>query len=454
MNKLKKQHKKRIAILGGLIGISVFVRVIEYLLTHYSGNGYGQGIHPLLSTGFEIVYFAVIISTLICSYFFLRDSGKWGQRLRTGIIWCFIALCCFTLLEVLMIVSEPYLFKGFYQYDQELGFKVRPYMNGTNQFGFNDRDYALSKPENIFRILIAGDSFSWAGGKEGNYTALLEKKFEEYYGVHHVDVINAGYPMTHTGEQLALLKKYALQYHPDMVILGFFAGNDFIDAVPYRKIIVVNDTYFFIDERYEKTFMGYPIVGKSRLWYFIKQKLRVLRGMSDVHASESNEQTLPSNQNENCTFSEEAFLKIEKPRLEFCNKESYQKGRYQPNIDLIFTSIAEMQNLLSRQNIQLIVGIYPDEFQVDQQLFSQIIERFNMEKDDYEIELMQRILKQYLDSRKIAHIDFLDTFRSKSQEGPLYLCRNTHWNEAGNELAASLLFQYLLPTVNSSIQEK
>jgi hypothetical protein len=37
-------------------------------------------------------------------------------------------------------------------------------------------------------------------------------------------VINAGYPMTHTGEQLEVLRKYALQYDPDVVVLSFLRG--------------------------------------------------------------------------------------------------------------------------------------------------------------------------------------------------------------------------------------
>ncbi|MDE5069539.1 MAG: hypothetical protein O4752_10470 [Trichodesmium sp. St4_bin8_1] len=107
-----------------------------------------------------------------------------------------------------MIFFEPYLFKGLYQYDPDLGFRVRPYMNGNNQFGFNDRDYPLEKNQNKFRLLVVSDSFNWAGGKEGNYTALLEKKFDSYFGKSQVEVINVGYPGTHTGEQLAMLKKF------------------------------------------------------------------------------------------------------------------------------------------------------------------------------------------------------------------------------------------------------
>ena len=49
-----------------------------------------------------------------------------------------------------MIVLEPYLFKGLYEYDPDLGFRVRAYYpidqgTITNKFGFNDDDYPLQK---------------------------------------------------------------------------------------------------------------------------------------------------------------------------------------------------------------------------------------------------------------------------------------------------------------------
>ncbi|WRH66805.1 MAG: hypothetical protein RSE13_25415 [Planktothrix sp. GU0601_MAG3] len=111
------------------------------------------------------------------------------------------------LVEILMIVLEPYLSQGLYQYDPDLGFKIRPYANGNNQFGFNDRDYPLQKEPGKYRILILSDSFNWAGGKEGNYTALLEQKFAQYYQNSQVEVINVGYPGTHTGETISVIKK-------------------------------------------------------------------------------------------------------------------------------------------------------------------------------------------------------------------------------------------------------
>jgi hypothetical protein len=65
--------------------------------------------------------------------------------------------------------------------------------------------------------------------------------------------------MTHTGEQLALLKKYALQYKPDLVVLGFFCGNDILDADPHRKRIVIGGVSIDIDPRLGFSFFASPL---------------------------------------------------------------------------------------------------------------------------------------------------------------------------------------------------
>jgi hypothetical protein len=414
--------------------------------------------------------------------------------------------------EVSMIILEPCLFTGLYEYDPDLGFRVRahyPTQGGlTNKFGFNDQDYPEHKSPGIFRILVVGDSFSWAGGRDGNYTTLLERRLESHYGYHKIDVINAGYPMTHTAEQLAMLKKYGLQYNPDLVILGFFVGNDFIDANPNRKRIVVNDTYIDINPLEEHRFLGYPIVPQSRLWLFLEQKCRIIAEQSKAAAeSQSGPQragtTSPSRPGEataltelrasvlpqappapgdglagNATgprpglssspdghgslggsgrrgsqgppeewkalFSEETFLGIERARLEFFKIGNPRKEMAQRKITYILKSIEEMNALLKLRNARFIVAIYPDEFQINKALLQKIFERYKLSEKSYDIRLAQNILKQYLESTRIEYIDFTDRFVAKAEEGDLYLLRDTHWNGAGNQLASDILFRHVI----------
>lgn len=387
---------------------------------------------------------------LLCLHFIVQSNPAKIIRLVKHICFsCLLITFCLLVLEFLMIVLEPYLFKGFYQYDPEFGFRVRPYANGSNRFGFNDRDdYPIHKPKENFRILVVGDSFGWVGKLDRNYTALLENKFEEYYGEHRVDVINTGYPTTHSGEQLLMLKRYGLQYNPDLVFLGFFCGNDFVEAHPYRKRIIVNTTFFDIDRRYERTLFGYPIVKKSRLWYFIKQRYRILQEKIRVHFEDAPPAS-GSEEEKVFRFSEETFFNIERLRLDFCNIKAHQQGVYNMHINFVFKNISRMKELLEARHCQFVVGMFPDEFQINDDLVRQIFEYFDLEEQDYDLQFMQRLLKFRLDAENIPYVDLLRDFRREGRHTQLYFPQNTHWNDAGNELATQIIFQYLLPTVDS-----
>lgn len=64
------------------------------------------------------------------------------------------------------------------------------------------------------------------------------------------------------------------------------------------------------------------------------------------------------------------------------------------------------------------------------------------QRGDYDIELIQKILKQFLDSESIAYIDLLDKFKALNENEPLYKLRNTHWNIAGENL--TLMFYLII----------
>jgi hypothetical protein len=382
---------------------------------------------------------------------------KYSLRL---FFWLILPLIC---AEVLIIL-DPFFFKGFVQYDPDLGYRVRAYYPGkdgnlTNQFGFNDQDYPLQKTPGVYRVLVVGDSYNWAGGRDGNYTSLLERKLENHYGAHKVDVINVGYPGTHSGEQLEMLKKYGLQYHPDLVILGFFAGNDFFDADPYRKRIVINDLYVDIDKRKERRILGFPILLRSRLLLFLQQKYRI-RKETAAQKTASGSAVSSGQPARVGTFTEETFLSIEKARLEFFNEKT-SAGRFQKNIDYALQCVSEMNQLLQSRNTKFMVAIYPGEIQVSQNLFDSVVASFKLNGADYNLNRPEELLKTFLQAKGIEYVDMLEPFRSENRKQEVYLFRDTHWNKAGNELAADILFEYLIkhpnppdapPQENSKIQ--
>ncbi|MGC9528010.1 MAG: alginate O-acetyltransferase AlgX-related protein [Limnospira sp.] len=389
---------------------------------------------------------------------------QWRRLPKAFLLFFCWAIAPLFLVEVSMILLEPYLFRGLYQYDPDLGFRIRPHANGNNEFGFNDRDYPLETEPGTFRMLVLSDSFNWAGGQDGNYTALLENQFQQYYGTHKVDVINAGYPGTHTAEQLALLKKFGLQYNPDLVVLGFFVGNDFIDADPNRKRIIVNDIYIDIDRREELILFGYPIIGQSRLWLFIQQKYKVFQEAAKSRQTSVSPPVQPrvklvsatdaeSEEREQSPgiLSREMFLEVERARLEFCEIEDLEAGDRDANINYILDSISEMNAILKSRNIQFVVALYPDEFQVNPNLLNQLVSNFDIDLNDYELTCQQNTLKRHLEKENISYIDFTPRFREEHQSRHLYLFQEPHWNSAGNRLAADILFENLVEMTDKKL---
>lgn len=355
-----------------------------------------------------------------------------------------IIVLAIAVVEAALILLEPFIFPTLYVYDPDLGFKIRPGAMNSNRFGFCDRDYPLEKEPGTYRILFLNDSFGWTGGPEGNFTALLENTFVNHYGGHKVDIINSGYPMTHPGELFGILRKFGLRYRPDLVVLGFFAGNDFTDADPHRKRVVVNGVFLDIDTHQERElrFLGLTIVKKSRILLILKQKFPALVKL--IIPSELRE-------DDEIVIMQKDFLKIKKGIMDFNNLNIYRRGYFQENIKYVFNTIREMNNLLRKEGILLIVAMYPEAFQVDEKLRVNIFRTFQLRPEDYNIELQQDLLKDFLAREDIPWVDLLGGFREKAKEEKLYYESDVHWNPAGIALAADILFSRLSPLTDSAL---
>ena len=339
---------------------------------------------------------------------------------------------------------------------------MRPGRLNSNSFGFNDREYDVEPAPGVLRILFVGDSFSWQGGVEQNYTAMLERMFEQRYGRHRVDIANAGYPMTHTGEHVLMLKKYGLQYNPHIVFLGFLLGDDFINHNPHRKKIVVWDTYLDIDPRQERILLGYPIVAQSRLMHFFRQNYAVLRSRYEAYREQRRRATEKSPRNQTDPrpaasnppaatplMPTEKYLRTEGRML----RAFHHPFRDDPRVGLVRQSVSEMLALVREHEAALHVGLYPARFQVDAALYSQVLTLHGWDAEQYDVTLLNSLLIEHLEHEDIAYVDLTPRFRDASETTVLYLPQNTHWNLEGNKLAASILFEELAPIVDRRLHE-
>lgn len=143
--------------------------------------------------------------------------------------------------------------RGLYRMDTDTTWTLTPGFSGrftrsyfdilveANSKGLRDRDYPAKAP-GVFRILGLGDSFAfgWGVPVEATFFKQLEARLNASRpGVVH-EVIDGGIPGFGTYEALHVLTSVTPDYEPDLVLLAFYEGNDYLNngEAPRRRAIV------------------------------------------------------------------------------------------------------------------------------------------------------------------------------------------------------------------------
>jgi hypothetical protein len=319
------------------------------------------------------------------------------------------------------------LFPGsnaLYVPDQQLGFRVRPRvtwgLNTTNAGGFNDEQPGAKAGP--LRCVIIGDSFVFG-------TVRRKDNFVEGFkalAAGHVETVNLGIPAAGPENYLRVLQYEPAVRGAKLAILVLFIGNDLSQGHPDFK------TRVWLGAPRAMLRSPWLVRPSSDYLYSIKTlraAWRVLRWMA-WERSRSGEGSLP----------EDVFLEIEMQNLAVCRREpsAFMQSCYDGTLALLDAIRLEA----GRQHIKLAVVLAPDQFQVDAALRARLVSRFDLDVNDYEIDRPQRVLRESLEARGVPVLDLLPEFRVQEEREQLYVPRDTHWNEAGNALAARQLFAF------------
>jgi hypothetical protein len=277
-----------------------------------------------------------------------------------------------------------------------------------NSGGFNDVEHAIPRPPNVSRRIVAlGDSFALGVVPySANYLTLLESELAPNGST---DVINMGVAATGPREYLTLLVSESLRWQPDIVLVNLFVGNDL--EIPERRL-------------HEYSYVAMLVRG---LWSLATEPTPA----ADVTTSGG------EYRDDQPGFGRDRFLEIQVDRSWIYAPDD---GRLSRAVAAVGADLRRMRDLARRAGAEFAVVIIPDETQVNAELATEVARA--RPGITLNLDLPNRRLLESLSADGIRALDLLPVFRAAGSDR-LYKPQDTHWNLAGNRLAARAIAQWL-----------
>ena len=284
-----------------------------------------------------------------------------------------------------------------------------PYWDiNLNSGGFNDLEFG-PKQTGTFRIAALGDSFAFGVVPYGsNYLTLLEEGLRRQG--RDVEVLNMGIPSIGPVAYPDFFIDEALSLEPDMVLLSFFVGNDFYETRRRRK------------------YYTYSAVLMSVRYVFLRATK-----YEGIVFNDTGEycDTCP-------TFTPEAYLEIEKKRstIYWVNDSPLDSFA-----DEAMSYLTGIRDICRDKDISFLVTLILDELQVNDQLRRSVMEQLvpPVQESDWDTTKPNRALVARLAEARIPYKDLLADLQQAARGEPVYRPRDSHWNLAGNRVAARVL---------------
>ena len=307
-----------------------------------------------------------------------------------------------------------------------------------NSRGLRTHEYAVERQGGL-RVVALGDSFTWGEVPFADtWPVRLQSQLRKTLERNDVEVISLAVPAIGPKFYLRMWELEGRKLQPDLVVVGLFVGNDLTDHSRARP----------------KTSRYSWLVEHSLAARAVRNLVRVVRSGARTDAGEEQYQPISSEQigyelpgyaagfdPSQKVFKDEEFMRIEWNRMAICLEDN------RPLVWRLMRKAGPLLKELDRSvrdsGAVLVIFLIPDEFQVDDELSARLLEKNDTDPKEYVPNMPQKILMRYLSENGIHSIDGLEEFRSRSTVENLYRPSNTHWNAAGNQLAAEMIVDYL-----------
>lgn len=303
------------------------------------------------------------------------------------------------------------------------GYDVPPVR--TNSFGLRSPEIAIPKPEERFRILLLGDSFTF--GFRAAQDVIFARRLEEMLrsrGYTDVEVVNAGV-LSYCPLLEYLQYKHRLHVlEPDLVVLNFDM-SDVQDHLEYSRDLVSSSdgVPLFVKE----PSLGQPPGSLPGLLSFqwVAKRVAALRRRSEAAA-----------QGAPFTRDEDRYLWALDTGPEMAAE-----------VQRTLAPIATLATLLRHHGIPLLVATYPQPWQVspDATPLPPIRDQYAIGRETVHLnDRPFRTLERFTGDRGLPFVNATDAFRAHPQPASLFLEQDFHFTAAGHALYAQVLADHLI----------
>jgi acetyltransferase AlgX (SGNH hydrolase-like protein) len=337
------------------------------------------------------------------------------------------------------------------------------YNHWSNAFGFHDEEFAEPKPPGRLRVLVVGDSFTFAPVPypQGVVT-LTEAALRAACGGRDLDLLNMGLMGAGPAEYRVLAELGAPRFTPDLVLVNLFVGND------------APDLHRHVHDRSPLE----RALRRSHVWTFGKNLLRARGGLREPRlptrvsaappgAPVSRGGTLVEGTSELAEndpalvgplLTEAAYQQVlgsDLGRFYRPGDEQTLRAAWQP----ILVALDAVYAAATRAGSRVALALLPSVLQVDATLRAATVARLSaslryrgLSSAEIDPDLPNTLLREYARTRGIPLVDLTPAFVAEKAAGaePLYKLNDNHWTPRGNRVAARSLTAFLAPLVCAS----
>ena len=140
------------------------------------------------------------------------------------------------------------------------------------------------------------------------------------------------------------------------------------------------------------------------------------------------------------SLSRDRFLEIEVDRAWVYEKDS---SRLTTATRDVAGDLKQMRDIAKRSGADFAVVLIPDEAQINMSLQAEVARASGHAPGDLDFGQPNRLIAGALGTEGIKTLDLLPTFQEAGRGAVLYKPQDTHWNLAGNQLAARTIAIFL-----------